>query len=80
MKPENKTEHDVTQSRSTAELGGETLWMHCLFLCMDAAKRNGQPTVEFSDVDKMVIEKSKTVLMTPNVELRGGATQWRSPA
>lgn len=38
-----------------------TLWDECLFRCCDEAKTQGKDTVEFSQVDKMVIEVSKRI-------------------
>ena len=66
MKEKQETNDAFARSRSNAGLGGETFWMRCLFLCMAEANRKGQPTVKFSDVDKMVIEKSKSILIPPN--------------
>ena len=39
----------------------DTLWMDCLFELMAKARSENKESVEFADVDKLVIEKSKVI-------------------
>ena len=39
----------------------DTLWMHCLFELYDKAKRESKEHLNFSEVDALVIEKSKSI-------------------
>jgi len=39
----------------------DSLWMDCLFELYDKARKEGKETVEFVDVDKLVIEKSREI-------------------
>lgn len=40
----------------------QSLWTDCLYELMEKAKSSGAENVEFSDVDKLVIEKSKSIV------------------
>lgn len=40
----------------------QTLWTDCLYELMEAAKAQGLQTVEFADVDRLVVEKSKSII------------------
>jgi hypothetical protein len=39
-----------------------TLWMDCLFQCMKGAQERGDEQVEFDDVDRLVIARSKSIV------------------
>lgn len=39
----------------------DSLWMDCLLELMAKARKEGKESVEFADVDKLVIEKSKAI-------------------
>ena len=43
----------------------DTLWTDCLFEIMIKAKAEGRKTIEFKEVDALVIEKSKTLPNQP---------------
>lgn len=40
----------------------QTLWYDCMWELMEKAKAAGESHVQFADVDKLVIEKSKQIV------------------
>ena len=52
-----------------------SLWVECLYRCIEKAKGEHKDSVDFKDVDEMVIAESKTIVeWKTNVGVYSGAS------